>query len=100
MPYTRPQFRPATGAALTDELGLEGFWDDVYKVAQGVATGARVVQGVKSGQQRIAVVPSSGPSVVTPIPGTIFGAATPALGSMLPVLVLGGLGLYLLLHRR
>lgn len=100
MPYTRPRFRPATGALLAQELQLEGFWDDVYKVAQGVATGASVVQGVKSGRQRIAIVPSGGPSVVTPIPGTIFGAASPAMGSMLPVLALGGIALFLLMRRR
>lgn len=65
--------------------GLEGFWDDVYNIANKVATGAQAVGQVTSGQKSIALVSSSSPSFVSPLPGSPFavGAALPSW--LLPV---------------
>lgn len=93
MPYT------AKGAALGRQMGLAGFWDDVYKVASGVAAGAQAVQQVKSGNATGGVVFSqSGVTpFLTPTPQGILGQ-----NSTTKMLLLGGAALVaiMLLKRR
>lgn len=87
----------ARGAALGREMGLAGFWDDVYKVASGVAAGAQAVTQVRSGNATGGVVFSQGG--VTP-----FLTPTPqGLGmDTNKMLLLGGAAVlaFILLKRR
>jgi hypothetical protein len=88
MPYNR------TGAALGREFGLGNFWDDVYGVAQKVGIVADTISQVKQGNKSIAVVPSSGTSLVTP--AGQFGVGVPVNWTLYAMI---GLGAYLLLRK-
>lgn len=56
------------GRRLAQEIGLEGFWDDVYKVVDTVGKAAPVVGGIIGGQSAITVVPTALPGTA-PRPG-------------------------------
>jgi hypothetical protein len=86
------------GAALGRDLGLSGFWDDLYKVASGVATAASTVSQVKSGQSSIAVVPAGQASYV-PASGGPFTVGV-GVNWLYPALAVGGLLLVLALGKK
>jgi len=100
---TDKRFVSATGLTLSREMGLSGFWDDVYGVVEKVASitqaapsVVRVAQSVATGQSRVAVVPSKGTSIVQPV-----GSGPFAIGVGLPTwLIPVGLGLAAILILR
>lgn len=91
MPYI------ARGAALGRDLGLGGFWDDVYKGASTVAQVADTISQVKSGQKSIAVVPAGQASYV-PATGGPFTMGV-GVNWLYPALAVGGLLLVMALAK-
>lgn len=103
--YARPS-HSVYGRALGHQIGLEGFWDDVYNVAKKVAGVAQhaptivsAVRGVAQGQSKVAIVPADRPSFVTPIPGQPIGIASGMPSWLLPVGI-GAVALLVLTRRR
>ena len=84
--------------------GLGDFWSDVYGITGAISQVAGAVGGIAGGTQKVAIVPSGGPSIVTPVPGKPYGVASPLISTMggyaVPLLIGGGLLLVLLMTRK
>jgi hypothetical protein len=80
------------------------FWSDVYGITGAVSQIAGAVGGITSGQSKVAIVPSGGPSIVTPVPGKPYGVASPLLSTVgtyaVPLLIGGALLLMLTMRKR
>jgi hypothetical protein len=104
--FGTPALTRAVGLGAFQQDGLGDIWETVgtlarkvASVAEGVAGAAPAAKQVASGQSKVAIVPSSGPSTVLPVPGEPYAVATSALpGWVIPAVAIGAL--YLLLRRR
>lgn len=83
---------------LAVQVGLEGFWDTVYDVADTVKKGVEVVRQVKSGNATVVTQTGSGGTQVHVVP-TAQGVVQSDIGKYA---LYGGLALaaFLLLRRR
>lgn len=91
------------GRDLGRRIGLEGFWDDVYKVAGTVANVAGTVASVKRGETTVVGSISQGGIRAVPIPTPQVPSLLGGTGSnVMPLVLLGGAALLavMLLRRR
>lgn len=87
---------PSTyGRALSRQLGLEGFWDDVYKVSNTVGTIASTVSSIKRGDTGVVVYADNTGVRAAPVPRGVPDATK-------QYLVIGAVALaaFLLLRKR